>query len=176
VTFDCRLSLLLKGRCRVGQAKLKRIAAELATQHGGDVSAGLVLNFLAAPEAVLTSLRHRLRPGGTVSACVWDYAAGMEFLRAFWDEATAVDGGAADLDEGRRFPLCSTTALRALFDAAGLTQVDTGAILGTGSPVSGVPYVGIRRVSVVRLITDIDPLETIPAPAGAVVASCCGER
>ena len=55
-------------------------------------------------------------------------------------------------------------------------QPRTGAILGTGSPVSRVPYVGIRRVSVVRLITDIDPLETIPAPAGAVVASCCGER
>ena len=105
--------------------------AEAPPQRDGGfdlVVSGLVLNFLAAPEAVLTSLRHRLRPGGTVSACVWDYAAGMEFLRAFWDEATAVDSGAADLDEGRRFPLCSTTALRALFDAAGLTQVDTGAI------------------------------------------------
>ena len=54
-------------------------------------------------------------------------------------------------------------------------QPRTGAILGTGSPVRGVPH-GIRRVSVVRLITDIDPLETIPAPAGAVVASGCGER
>src|SRR5436190_13661542 len=44
---------------------------------------GLVLNFLTAPETVLATLRQRLRRGGTVSAYVWDYAAGMEFLRAF---------------------------------------------------------------------------------------------
>ena len=82
----------------------------------------------AAPEAVLATLRQRLRPGGTVAAYVWDYAEGMEFLRAFWDEAVAVDSRGAALDEGRRFPLCSTTALQALFDAAGLTQVETGAV------------------------------------------------
>ena len=92
------------------------------------VVSGLVLNFLAAPEAVLAALRQRLRRGGTVSAYVWDYAAGMEFLRAFWDESVVVDGRAAALDEGRRFPMCSATALQALFDAAGLTQVDTGAV------------------------------------------------
>ena len=105
--------------------------AEAPPQRDGGfdlVVSGLVLNFLAAPEAVLTSLRHRLRPGGTVSACVWDYAAGMEFLRAFWDEAVAVDARAAALDEGRRFPLCSPPALQSLFDAAGLTQVSTGAV------------------------------------------------
>jgi SAM-dependent methyltransferase len=89
---------------------------------------GLVLNFLAAPDAVLASLRQRLRPGGVVSAYVWDYAAGMEFLRAFWDEAMALDSRAAALDEGRRFPLCSPGSLQTLFNAAGLAQVDTGAI------------------------------------------------
>jgi len=52
----------------------------------------------------------------------------MEFLRAFWDEAVAVDSRAAALDEGRRFPLCSAPALQALFEAAGLTHVDTGAV------------------------------------------------
>jgi SAM-dependent methyltransferase len=92
------------------------------------VVSGLVLNFLAAPEAVLATLRQRLRRGGTLSGYVWDYAAGMEFLRAFWDEAVAVDSRAAALDEGRRFPLCSAPALRALFDAAGLTQVESGAV------------------------------------------------
>ena len=43
------------------------------------------------------------------------------------------------------------------------------------SPVGRVSH-GIRRVSVVWLITDVDPLEAIPAPAGAIVASCRGER
>ena len=92
------------------------------------VVSGLVLNFLAPPEAALATFGQRLRRGGTVSAYVWDYAGGMEFLRAFWDEAVGVDGRAAALDEGRRFPLCSAPALQALFDSAGLTQVITGAI------------------------------------------------
>ena len=89
---------------------------------------GLVLNFLPAPEAVLATLRQRLRRGGTLSAYVWDYAAGMEFLRAFWDEAAAIDSRATALDEGARFPLCSPAALRALFEGTGLTQVETGAV------------------------------------------------
>jgi SAM-dependent methyltransferase len=88
----------------------------------------LVLNFLPVPGETLALLRQRLRPGGAVAACVWDYAGAMEFLRVFWDAATAVDGRAATLDEGRRFPLCSAQALHALFDAAGLSQVETGAI------------------------------------------------
>jgi SAM-dependent methyltransferase len=89
---------------------------------------GLVLNFVPAPHETLAVLRTRLRRGGTLAAYVWDYAAGMEFLRAFWDEAVAVDARAAALDEGRRFLLCSPDALRALFVAAGLTHVDTDAV------------------------------------------------
>src|SRR5689334_2990070 len=34
----------------------------------------LVFNFLPAPYDALATLRARLRPGGTVAACVWDYA------------------------------------------------------------------------------------------------------
>ena len=102
----------------------------LPLRDGGfDVAvSGLVLNFIPAPEDVLAALRYRLRPGGVVAAYVWDYAAGMEFLRAFWDEATAMDARAAALDEGRRFPLCSAPALRTLFEGAGLAQVETGAV------------------------------------------------
>jgi SAM-dependent methyltransferase len=105
-------------------------ADALPLRDGGfDVAASaLVFNFLPAPRETLEALRHRLRPGGTVAACVWDYAGGMEFLRAFWDEATAVDSRAAALDEGRRFDLCSPHALRTLFEGAGLMDVDTGSI------------------------------------------------
>jgi SAM-dependent methyltransferase len=105
-------------------------AGTLPARDGGfDLAvSALVLNFLPAPGETLTVLRQRLRRRGTIAACVWDYAEGMEFLRAFWDEAAAIDGRADALDEGLRFPLCSVPALRALFDAAGLTQVNTGAI------------------------------------------------
>jgi SAM-dependent methyltransferase len=97
--------------------------------HGFDtIVSGLVLNFLPEPERAVTAMRERLTPGGLVAAYVWDYADGLEFLRAFWDEATASDPGASALDEGGRFPLCQAAALGALFRAAGLTSVDTIAL------------------------------------------------
>ncbi|MDN3029255.1 class I SAM-dependent methyltransferase [Streptomyces sp. S.PB5] len=84
---------------------------------------GLVLNFLPAPGAALTEAVRVVRPGGLVAAYVWDYAEGMEFLRRFWDAATAVDPSAAAHDEGRRFPVCEKSALRRLWSEAGLTGV-----------------------------------------------------
>jgi SAM-dependent methyltransferase len=87
------------------------------------VVSGLALNFMPDPERAVASMRERLRPGGVVAAYVWDYAEGMEFLRHFWEEAVAADPGAAALDESGRFPLCGSTALEALFQAAGLGEV-----------------------------------------------------
>ena len=54
-------------------------------------------------------------PGGRASACVWDYADGMQFLRHFWDVAAALDSAARELDEGSRCPLCRREALTTLF-------------------------------------------------------------
>jgi hypothetical protein len=49
-------------------------------------------------------------------------------MRAFWDAAVALDPGARDLDEGRRFPLCRPQPLRALFDEAGLQRIEVRTI------------------------------------------------
>jgi SAM-dependent methyltransferase len=92
------------------------------------IVSGLVFNFLPDPAAAVASTRERLRSGGTVAAYVWDYAAGMEFLRLFWDEAVAMDPRASALHEGSRFPLCEPSALASLFRAGGLTGVGTGAL------------------------------------------------
>jgi len=102
-------------------------AESLPRREGGfdAVVSGLVLNFLPDPVQAMTSIRERLRQGGTVAAYVWDYTQGMEFLRCFWDEAVASDPRAASLDEGRRFPLCRPEALVSLFQAARLAQVET---------------------------------------------------
>jgi hypothetical protein len=68
------------------------------------------------------------RPGGSIAAYVWDYAWKMEYLRAFWDAAAALDRAAAAVDEGVRFPLCRPGPLEALFGSAGLRQVEVRAI------------------------------------------------
>lgn len=89
---------------------------------------GLVLNFVPEPTAMLREMARVTRPGGTVAAYVWDYAEGMQMMRVFWDAAVATQPEAAGVDEARRFPLCRTDALQALFTDAGLAAVRTSAI------------------------------------------------
>jgi len=47
----------------------------------------------------------------------------MQMLRLFWDAASALDRGALALDEGRRFPICRSEALRELWRECGLAQM-----------------------------------------------------
>jgi SAM-dependent methyltransferase len=102
----------------------------LPTRPGGfeSVASALALNFFPEPEAALQEMRRSAARDGLVSACVWDYAGRMEFLRRFWDSAAAVDPAALDRDEGRRFPICRPEALVALFRGAGLGDVVCEAI------------------------------------------------
>jgi SAM-dependent methyltransferase len=94
----------------------------------GCVVSGLVLNFIPQPELGVSEMRRVARRGGIVAGYVWDYAGRMELMRWFWDAAVALDPSAAELDEGRRFPICRPTALAALFRDCGLHSVETLAI------------------------------------------------
>jgi SAM-dependent methyltransferase len=86
---------------------------------------GLVVNFVPRPLEMVVEM---VRVGGQVALYVWDYAGRMELLRHFWDAAVALDPGAAELDEGRRFPLCRPEPLRALLADAGLPDVEVNAL------------------------------------------------
>ena len=88
------------------------------------VVSGLVLNFVPQPPVAVAEMRRVTARGGTVAAYVWDYAEGMQLMRAFWDAAVAEDPKAAALDEGARFPICRAAALTTLFEGAGLTGVE----------------------------------------------------
>ena len=89
------------------------------------VVSGLVLNFVPALPAALAEMQRVAASGGTIAAYVWDYADGMEIIRAFWDVAVSLDPAAAPLHEGSRFQLCEPSALKAAFEFAGLTEVET---------------------------------------------------
>jgi len=89
----------------------------------GSVTSLLALNFFPDSEAALHAMWSVAAPHATISACVWDYCDGMQFLRHFWDAAAEVDSAARALDEGNRFPLCRRDALTALFRGAGLGDV-----------------------------------------------------
>jgi SAM-dependent methyltransferase len=109
-------------RARFGQAD----AMELPGPDGafGAVVSGLMLNFAPEPGRVVQQMKRVVKPGGTVAVYLWDYAEGMEFIRAFWDAVVALDPSATSRDEGVRFPLCRPDPLRALFEHAGLRAVE----------------------------------------------------
>jgi trans-aconitate methyltransferase len=86
---------------------------------------GLVLNFVPNTAQGLAQMRRVTAPGGTVAAYVWDYAGKMELMRYFWDAACELSSAAQQLDEGVRFPLCTSTALQAAFTEAKLDEVQT---------------------------------------------------
>jgi len=110
---DARVSFLVAG------------AGNLPRRPGGygSVTSLLALNFFPDAHAALHEMQLVAAPDATVSACVWDYADGMALLRLFWDAAIAVDPGARDLDEARRFPLCHPDRLAERFQGAGLGEV-----------------------------------------------------
>lgn len=105
-------------------------AASIPLQDGevDAVVSALMLNFVPDVAGALAEMARVARTGGTVAAYVWDYAAGMEMLRRFWDAAVAADPAAASLDEGRRFPLCREDALRSAFEQAGFGEVTVGSL------------------------------------------------
>ncbi|GAA4445122.1 class I SAM-dependent methyltransferase [Phytohabitans houttuyneae] len=92
------------------------------------VVSGLAVNFVPEPELAAAEFARVAAPGGVVAAYVWDYAEGMQLMRHFWDAAAALDPDGAELDEGRRFPVCRPGPLRALWMDAGLVDVCVEAI------------------------------------------------
>jgi SAM-dependent methyltransferase len=92
------------------------------------VVSGLLLNFLPDPDAAVGELRRVARPGATVAAYVWDYADGMEPIRAFWDAAIELAPAAREVDEAVRFPLCDPDRLQRVFRDAGLLDVSARVI------------------------------------------------
>jgi SAM-dependent methyltransferase len=89
---------------------------------------GLVLNFVPQPERMVAEMKRGVRTNGMVALYVWDYAGRMELMRHFWDAAAALAPASAELDVGRRFPICKPEALLELFHSTGLKNVETRAI------------------------------------------------
>ena len=104
---------------------VERAAAESLPYDDGVVDhalAQLVLHFVTDPAAAAAEMRRVVRPGGAVSACVWDFDAGMEMLRAFWDAALVIDRDAPDEAHTLRFGRPGEIA--DLFAGAGLLEIE----------------------------------------------------
>jgi SAM-dependent methyltransferase len=84
----------------------------------------LVLNFIPNMPLAVSEMKRVTKPSGVVGVYIWDYAGKMELMRYFWDTAISLDPSVAELDEGRRFPICKPEPLKKLFQEAGLDAVD----------------------------------------------------
>jgi SAM-dependent methyltransferase len=107
-----------RAQFEVGDAQRLRFA-DASFDH---TMALLVMNFIPDHVKAIGEMRRVTRPGGSVSACVWDYDAGMEMLRFFWDEAVALDPAVEPKDE-RHMKLSRQGQLGALWKSAGLVDV-----------------------------------------------------
>jgi SAM-dependent methyltransferase len=82
----------------------------------------LVFNFIPDPGKALREVRRVTKPGGRISAAVWDYGDGMRMLRAFWDSAASIDAKSERLDE-KHMPLCRAGELAELWRQGVLENV-----------------------------------------------------
>ena len=83
----------------------------------------LVMNFVPDHDKAIAEMRRVTRAQGIVSACVWDYDAGMQMLRFFWDEAVALDPAIEAKDE-RHMKLSHQGQLGDLWKRAGLINIE----------------------------------------------------
>lgn len=111
-------------RDRYPGVDVHRANAELLPfpQHAFDAAlAQLVVHFMSDPVAGLAEMARVSRPGGVVTACVWDHAGGQSPLTVFWNAARDLDPNVED-----ESMLAGTRSghLTELLTAAGLRQVE----------------------------------------------------
>jgi SAM-dependent methyltransferase len=125
------------------------------------VMAQLVMNFIPDHNKALGEMRRVTRPNGVVSSCVWDYNAGMEMLRFFWDEVIALDP-AMDKKDERHMKLSREGQLGDLWRNAGLINVQEKPLVITQAFASFDDYWG--------------PFLKGAGPGGAYVVSLTHDR
>ena len=109
-------------------------------------------------EAGVREMARVAKPGGTVAACVWDYADEMTSIRTFWEAAREVEperGAAAD--ESATMSTAPRTSSPSCGARPGSKDVRTGALTARAA------YKDFEELW--------EPLPTGIAPAGAFTAS-----
>ncbi|GAA3547304.1 class I SAM-dependent methyltransferase [Nocardioides daeguensis] len=104
-------------------ADVRRATAEALpfTDESFDATlAQLVVHFMSDPLGGLSEMRRVTRPGGRVSACVWDHGGGTGALSAFWRAILAVDPTVTD---EATLPGSNAGDLTRLLADAGLREV-----------------------------------------------------
>jgi SAM-dependent methyltransferase len=126
---DPSASFVLATRQRHPGVDVRQAPAEALPFPDGTFDAALaqlVVHFMADPVGGLRETRRVTKPGGVVTACVWDHAGGSGPLGLFWEVARALDPETVDESHlaGAR-----EGHLEELFEAAGLRDVRASTVV-----------------------------------------------
>ncbi|MEO6700704.1 MAG: class I SAM-dependent methyltransferase [Jatrophihabitantaceae bacterium] len=120
---DPSQSFVEAARTRFPEVVIEQASAEQLPFPDGTFDlavAQLVVHFMTDPVAGIAELGRVTRPGGLISACVWDHGAGRGPLSTFWRAVTELDPSAPDESD---LPGAREGHLLELFEAAGLADV-----------------------------------------------------
>ena len=93
------------------------------------VLAQLVVDGMSDARRGAAEMRRVARPGGAISACIWDFDNGMALLRAVWDSALDVDADLArSFGADKRNPYSRPREIEELWRTTGLEGVELGQI------------------------------------------------
>jgi SAM-dependent methyltransferase len=113
-------------RARLPQVEVRQSSAKHLPYDDDRFDAAvaqLVVHFMTDPVAGLREMARVTRPGGVVTACVWDYAGERSPLSAFWQVVRALD---PDAPTEAHLAGARAGHLEELFEAAGLKEVRGG--------------------------------------------------
>jgi SAM-dependent methyltransferase len=83
----------------------------------------LVLHFIPDVEHAVAEMRRVVRPGGRVTAAVWDLFGGLPVFRLLWDTAAVLDP-TAERPRALFDPLSAPGEMGAMWQQVGLTEVE----------------------------------------------------
>lgn len=134
--YACDPSLSFRDECAARhpgiEVKLGRAEAiPFETDIVDHAMVQLVLHFVTEPDRAAREMARVVRPGGSVSACVWDFDDGMEMLRALWDAALSIDPDAPD--EARTLRFGRPGEIAELFASAGIEDIEESTLSVTST-------------------------------------------
>jgi len=116
-------------RSRAGEGNLNFERGDAASLSYGDAQFDatlslLVLNFVPAAENAGIEMKRVTKPGGVVSAAVWDFKGGLIFLRVLVDTAAVLDAS-GETFRSQQFsaPLTAPGELASAWSKMGLKDV-----------------------------------------------------
>jgi|SRR5215475_6251900 len=167
-------------RSRAGDGSLNLERGDAAALPYGDAQFDatlslLVLNFVPAAEKAGIEMKRVTKPGGVVSAAIWDFKDGLTFLRVLANTAAVLDAS-GETFRSQQFsaPLTAPGELASAWSKMGLKDVAQTSLTIRMEFASFAPWQGSRYGSKSSLLSArSSPLLSTRSCPSIMVSCCC---